>query len=89
MIIGLIISMVLIGYVSIKVCSDLPEGFIILPVIIMLGLDILCVFGFREFLGMEDKSIAFSIVLATIFKVIMFVLMNNNKDIFSSTSKRF
>ena len=79
MIIGLIISMVLIGYVSLKVCSDLPEGFIILPIIIMLGLDILCVFGFREFLGMEDKSIAFSIVLATICKVIMFVIMNNKQ----------
>ena len=89
MIIGLIISMVLIGYVSLKVCNDLPEGFIILPVIIMLGLDILCVFGFREFLGMEDKSIAFSIILATICKVIMFVIMSSNKDIFSSTPKEF
>ena len=81
MIIGLIISMVLIGYVSLKVCNDLPEGFIILPVIIMLGLDILCVFAFKEFLGMENKHIAFSIILATICKVIMFVIMNNNKQV--------
>ena len=79
MIIGLIISMVLIGYVSLKVCNDLPEGFIILPVIIMLGLDILCVFAFKEFLGMENKHIAFSIILATICKVIMFVIMNNKQ----------
>tara|TARA_R110002033_G_scaffold3294_1_gene19187 strand:- start:596 stop:865 length:270 start_codon:yes stop_codon:yes gene_type:complete len=89
MVLGLIILLVLVGFISIKLGKSLPEELSLLPLIIMLGLDAMCIFGFKEFLGMENKLIAFSIITATILKVIVFVLMMPKENIFSSTPKRF
>ena len=89
MVLGLIILLVLVGFISIKLGKSLPEELSLLPLIIMLGLDAMCIFGFKEFLSMENKLIAFSIITATILKVIVFVLMMPKENIFSSTPKRF
>jgi hypothetical protein len=89
MILGLIISLLLIGFVSVKLGKLLPNELALLPLIIMLGLDVMCIFGFKEFLGMENKLIAFSIITATILKIVMFVFMMPKDNIFSSTPKRF
>ena len=79
MVLGLIVLLVLVGFISIKLGKSLPEELSLLPLIIMLGLDAVCIFGFKEFLGMENKLIAFSIITATILKVVMFVFMIPNK----------
>jgi len=89
MILGLIISLLLIGFVSIKLGKLLPTELALLPLIIMLGLDIMCVFGFKEFLGLENRLIAFSIMSATLLKIVLFILMMPKEKNISSTPKRF
>jgi hypothetical protein len=89
MVVALIISLLLVGFVSIKLGKLLPTELALLPLIVMLGLDIMCVFGFKEFLGLENKLIAFSIMSATLLKIVLFILLMPKENIISSTPKSF
>jgi len=89
MILGLIMLLLLIGFVSIKLGKLLPNELVLLPLIIMLGLDIMCIFGFKEFLGMENRLISFSIIASTFLKIILFLLLMPKEKNISSTPKGF
>lgn len=73
-ILGLIIGMVLIAYVSLRVGKMLPKELSLVPLLIMLIMDGMLVYGFKEFVQMENKQIAFSIMAATMCKVLFLVL---------------
>jgi len=66
--------MVLIAYVSLRIGKILPQEMALVPLLIMLVMDGLLVYGFKEFVEMENKQIAFSIMAATMCKVLFLVL---------------
>ena len=73
-IVGLIIGMVLIAYVSLRIGKILPQEMALVPLLIMLVMDGMLVYGFKEFAQMENKQIAFAIMGATMVKVLFLVL---------------
>ena len=73
-IVGLIIGMVLIAYVSLRVGKMLPKELSLVPLLIMLIMDGMLVYGFKEFTQIENKQIAFAIMGATLCKVLFLVL---------------
>ena len=73
-IVGLIIGMVLIAYVSLRIGKILPQEMALVPLLIMLVMDGMLVYGFKEFAQMENKQIAFAIMGATMCKVLFLVL---------------
>lgn len=73
-IVGLITGMVLIAYVSLRVGKMLPKELSLVPLLIMLAMDGMLVYGFKEFAQMENKQIAFAIMGATLCKVLFLVL---------------
>ena len=73
-IVGLIIGMVLIAYVSLRIGKILPQEMALVPLLIMLVMDGMLVYGFKEFAQMENKHIAFAIMGATMCKVLFLVL---------------
>lgn len=73
-ILGLIIGMVVVAFISLRVGKILPQEMALVPLLIMLILDGMLVYGFKEFVQMENKQIAFSIMAATMVKVLFLVL---------------
>lgn len=73
-IVGLIISMVSIAFVALRVGKILPQEMALVPLLIMLIMDGMVVYGFKEFVQMENKQIAFAIMGATMVKVLFLVL---------------
>ena len=73
-IVGLIVGMVLIAYVSLRVGKMLPKELSLVPLLIMLIMDGMLVYGFKEFTQIENKQIAFAIMGATLCKVLFLVL---------------
>lgn len=73
-ILGLVIGMVLIAYVSLRIGKILPQEMALVPLLIMLVMDGMLVYGFKEFAQMENKQIAFAIMGATMVKVLFLVL---------------
>ena len=73
-IVGLIIGMVLIAFVSLRIGKILPQEMALVPLLIMLVMDGVLVYGFKEFAQMENKQIAFAIMGATMCKVLFLVL---------------
>ena len=75
MILALVVTIVFIGLISLKVGSILPLEFAILPLLMMLFFDGVAVLGFKTFLGMENIHIVMSILIATIFKIGVFLVV--------------
>jgi hypothetical protein len=73
-IVGLIIGMVAIAFVSLRIGKILPQEMALVPLILMLIMDGVLVYGFKEFAQIENKQIAFSIMSATMVKVLFLVL---------------
>tara|TARA_B100000780_G_scaffold261257_1_gene213595 strand:- start:4275 stop:4520 length:246 start_codon:yes stop_codon:yes gene_type:complete len=73
-ILGLIIGMVVVAFISLRVGKILPQEMALVPLLIMLILDGMLVYGFKEFVQMENKQIAFAIMGATMVKVLFLVL---------------
>ena len=73
-IVGLIIGMVAIAFVSLRIGKMLPQEMALTPLLIMLIMDGMLVYGFKEFAQMENKNIAFAIMGATMVKVLFLVL---------------
>ena len=73
-IVGLIVGMVLVAFVSLRVGKVLPQEMALVPLLIMLVMDGVLVYGFKEFAQMENKNIAFAIMGATMVKVLFLVL---------------
>ena len=73
-IVGLIIGMVAIAFVSLRIGKMLPQEMALTPLLVMLIMDGMLVYGFKEFAQMENKHIAFSIMAATMVKVLFLVL---------------
>ena len=73
-IVGLIIGMVLVAFVSLRVGKVLPKELSLVPLLIMLIMDGVLVYGFKEFSQIENKQIAFSIMAATMVKVLFLIL---------------
>jgi hypothetical protein len=73
-IVGLIVGMVAIAFVSLRVGKILPQEMALVPLIIMLIMDGMLVYGFKEFAQMENRQIAFAIMGATMVKVLFLVL---------------
>ena len=73
-IVGLIIGMVLVAFVSLRVGKVLPNELSLVPLLIMLVMDGMLVYGFKEFAQIENKQIAFAIMGATLCKVLFLVL---------------
>ena len=73
-ILGLIIGMVVVAFISLRVGKILPQEMALVPLLIMLILDGMLVYGFKEFVQMENKQIAFAIMAATMVKVLFLVL---------------
>ncbi len=73
-IVGLIVGMVAIAYVSLRVGKVLPKELSLVPLLIMLIMDGMLVYGFKEFSQIENKQIAFAIMGATLCKVLFLVL---------------
>ena len=73
-IVGLVIGMVLIAYVSLRIGKILPQEMALVPLLIMLVMDGMLVFSLKEFAQMENKHIAFAIMGATMCKVLFLVL---------------
>ena len=72
-ILGLIIGMVVVAFISLRVGKILPQEMVLVPLLIMLILDGMLVYGFKEFVQMENKQIAFAIMAATMVKVLFLV----------------
>ena len=72
-ILGLIIGMVVVAFISLRVGKILPQEMALVPLLIMLILDGMLVYGFKEFVQMENKQIAFAIMAATMVKVLFLV----------------
>ena len=73
-IVGLIVGMVLVAFVSLRVGKVLPQEMALVPLILMLIMDGVLVYGFKEFAQIENKQIAFAIMGATLCKVLFLVL---------------
>ena len=73
-IVGLIIGMVAVAFVSLRVGKTLPKELSLVPLLIMLIMDGMLVYGFKEFTQIENKQIAFAIMGATLCKVLFLVL---------------
>ena len=73
-IVGLIIGMVLVAFVSLRVGKVLPQEMALVPLLIMLVMDGVLVYGFKEFAQIENKQIAFAIMGATLCKVLFLIL---------------
>ncbi len=73
-IVGLIVGMVAIAFVSLRIGKILPQEMALVPLLIMLVMDGMLVYGFKEFAQMENKQIAFAIMGATMVKVLFLVL---------------
>lgn len=77
----LVVGMVAIAFVSLRIGKILPNELALVPLIMMLIMDGMLIYGFKEFAEMENKHIAFSIIAATISKVLILVLLLPNKKI--------
>lgn len=75
MIIGLIVTMTLIGYTALRISKYFTKEFALLPLIIMVGLDVMAILVFKDFLLMERKDLALGILFATLVKVFLFIAM--------------
>ena len=73
-IVGLIVGMVLVAFVSLRIGKMLPQEMALVPLILMLIMDGVLVYGFKEFAQMENKNIAFAIMGATMVKVLFLIL---------------
>ena len=73
-IVGLIVGMVAIAFISLRIGKMLPQEMALVPLILMLIMDGMLVYGFKEFAQMENKNIAFAIMGATMVKVLFLVL---------------
>ena len=73
-IVGLIIGMVAIAFISLRIGKMLPQEMALVPLILMLIMDGVLVYGFKEFAQMENKNIAFAIMGATMVKVLFLIL---------------
>jgi len=73
-IVGLVVGMVAIAFVSLRVGKVLPKELSLVPLLIMLIMDGMLVYGFKEFAQIENKQIAFAIMVATLCKVLFLVL---------------
>lgn len=73
-IVGLIVGMVAIAFVSLRIGKILPQEMALTPLLVMLIMDGVLVYGFKEFVEMPNKHIAFSIMAATMVKVLFLVL---------------
>ena len=73
-IVGLIVGMVLVAFVSLRVGKMLPKELSLVPLLIMLVMDGILVYGFKEFSQIENKQIAFAIMGATLCKVLFLIL---------------
>ena len=73
-IVGLIVGMVAIAFVSLRIGKILPQEMALVPLLVMLAMDGVLVYGFKEFAQMENKNIAFAIMGATMVKVLFLVL---------------
>lgn len=70
----LVVGMVAIAFVSLRIGKMLPSELALVPLIVMLIMDGMLVYGFKEFAQMENKQIAFAIMGATLVKVLFLVL---------------
>lgn len=73
-IVGLIIGMVAIAFVSLRVGKVLPKELSLVPLLIMLIMDGMLIFSMKEFSQIENRQIAFAIMGATMVKVLFLVL---------------
>ena len=73
-IVGLVVGMVAIAFVSLRIGKILPQEMALVPLLVMLIMDGMLVYGFKEFAQMENKQIAFAIMGATMVKVLFLVL---------------
>ena len=73
-IVGLIVGMVLIAFVSLRIGKILPQEMALVPLIVMLIMDGMLIFSMKEFTQIENKQIAFAIMGATMVKVLFLVL---------------
>ena len=73
-IVGLIVGMVAIAFVSLRIGKMLPSELALVPLIMMLIMDGMLVYGFKEFVEMENEHMAFSIMGATLCKVLFLLL---------------
>lgn len=70
----LVVGMVVIASVSLRIGKMLPSELALVPLIMMLIMDGMLVYGFKEFVEMESRYIAFAIMGATMAKIIFFLL---------------
>ena len=73
-IVGLIVGMVLIAYVSLRIGKIVPQEMALTPLIIMLMMDGMLIFLMKDFTQIENRPIAFAIMAATMCKVLFLVL---------------
>lgn len=73
-IVVLIIGMVAIAFVSLRIGKILPQEMALVPLLVMLAMDGVLVYGFKEFVEMPNKHIAFAIMSATMVKVLFLIL---------------
>jgi len=73
-IVGLIVGMVAIAFVSLRIGKMLPQEMALVPLLVMLAMDGMLIFAMKEFSQMPNKHIAFSIMSATMVKILFLVL---------------
>lgn len=66
----LILIMLSIAYISSKVGKSLPKELALVPLIIMLMMDGIAIFLFKDLTNTPNKEIAISIMIATLVKVL-------------------
>jgi hypothetical protein len=67
----LIIVMIVFAIISLKIGKILPREMVLVPLIMMIMMDAISIYIFKEFMGMPNKHISFTIMIATLFKVIL------------------
>ncbi len=69
----LIIGMIVSAIVSLKIGRILPKEMSLISLIVMIMIDAILIYIFKELVDMPGKHISFAIMTATLFKVIFLV----------------
>lgn len=70
----LVFAMSAVAFTALKIGKIVPHEMALLPLVIMLMMDCMLVFAFKEVTQMPNKHIAFSVMAATFVKVIALTL---------------
>lgn len=70
----LVFAMSAVAFTALKIGKIVPQEMALVPLVIMLIMDGMLVFAFKEVTQMANKHIAFSVMAATFVKVIALTL---------------